>query len=178
MQGGLVTYKLRALFAALLLLPAASAAGPVDGLGGFARRECKAFAEVFYRVAALRDNGAGKLLAVDEGVTFLTRLGQTGSHMKPNYRPAVTRFVDYVWARRGLEPRILFVHGLYHCALSRTTATDAALNEGLARLDALTTSCKARHRGRGQLKPLGQCIEDGMAAPAATRTGEAAPAER
>lgn len=163
--------------AALLMAAGGARAVPPQGLGAFDKSECKTFAESFYRLAGLRNGGAGKALAVQNVTEWLTQQGRTGSHVRGrDLRGSVNSFADYVYAHRDYDGGLLYVHGLYHCALARSSTSEAQFDAGIRRLEDVTVICRKKFDEKEGRKQLGQCIEAGMEP--ATASAQALPSER
>lgn len=150
----------------LALLPLCGHAA-ADTLNFFERQDCALFGQVFLRIAQLRDGGASQTLAVHNAADFLTKSGQTGSHLRgKDYRPSAPRFTAYVYARPQMDPALLYIHGLHQCTLAKQPLSDAEFDAAVAELDAVTTRCMAAHPGEGERKALGQCLQAAFSAPA------------
>lgn len=134
---------------------------PLSVLPQAEQRECEAFGETYLRLVELRDAGADKLVAIERGVEFLSKLGRTGSHHRGmNYRPAVTQFAGFVYGNPKLQRGTVYLYGLSSCAISKAAPDDAAFDGAMTDLEKSIGRCQAKFPGQARVKQLGACVLD------------------
>jgi hypothetical protein len=120
--------------------------------------ECGTFAELYLRMADLRDLGAEEGVAVNRGVHFMSGVGRTGSHLPGrNFRPSVERFARFIYANPQLKREALYMRGLYSCVLSKLIAGDDAHDRAQAAFDSALGRCQAQHPEAADVRALGDC---------------------
>ncbi len=122
--------------------------------------QCVVMSRMFYRLAEQRDGGVTSDIATFRVTQWLGQLGDTGSHIKVDYRKAVAPSTTFVFQHAELNAAGLAHYGYRACKMQQTFATDELRRDtGIMMLLEATSDCQSQHPGVKHNNALHECLK-------------------
>lgn len=123
--------------------------------------QCVVMSRMFYRLAEQRDSGVTSDIATFRITQWLGQLGDTGSHIKVDYRKAVAPSTKFVFQHTKLNPASLAHYGYRSCKMQQTFAADELRrNASMMMLLDATSECQSQHPGIKHNNKLRECVKE------------------
>jgi hypothetical protein len=127
--------------------------------------QCRVMGRIFCSVSDYRNSDVDREPAVARTAEWLSHLGQTGSHISGNYKPAVDVAATYIYAHDKMPPWTAYQYAVFTCGVNQRIE-DAAVREKIAEpWEAVAQECLKQFPGEGDgsgNEKLKRCLRGAM----------------
>jgi hypothetical protein len=136
--------------------------------------ECKVLGKIFCMVEQHRSQGEPADVAISFTADWLRRVGQTGSHLKGNFKPVVSTAAAYIYAQPKTSPWDRYYYAVYTCGLEQRLTDPAGRQRVAQQWDSAAAECQQKFPGAGDgygNEGLRKCLRQAMQVAVATAKG-------
>ncbi len=127
--------------------------------------QCKVLGRIFCSLEDYRISDIPQEPAVERTADWLSHLGQTGSHLSGDYRPAVRTAAAYVYSHDKMPPWTAYNYAVYTCGVNMRITDPAARQKIADPWENAAQECRKQFPGEGDgagNEKLKRCLERAM----------------